>query len=389
MSGIIVKPRSRILHGHDWVFSSEILKIYGKPENGSVISIKDGKDKFLGSAIYNAASHLSARRFSRQRQGLDRDFFFRRIRMAWEYRKSFGLDKRPCRAVWSESDGLPGIIIDRYGDTAVLQTLTLAMDLQKTEIAEVAAEVLGTKCVLERNDASGRAAEGLPLVSGHLWGEKIFSHPFEVAGVRFEANLLEGQKTGFYLDQLDSYAEVAAFAQGRRVLDCFSNQGGFALACARAGASEVKALESAEDACAKIAANAKSNSLSLSVEKRDVFEYLRKAEKHGEQWDMIVLDPPSFTRGKTGVSGAASGYREIHLRAARMLSPNGILATFSCSHHIDEADFLRAAADGFLDASRTFRLLKKLQQPLDHPVLLHIPETCYLKGAILQMMPGR
>lgn len=389
MGGIIVKPRSRILHGHDWVFSSEILKVFGQPEDGAVISIKDGRDKFLGSAIYNSASHLPVRRFSRHRQNLDREFFLRRIQRAWEYRQEIGYHLRPCRVVWSESDGLPGVVVDRYGEVAVLQTLTLAMDQKKEMIAEVVQEVLGVRTVIERNDSASRQSEGLPLCVGLLLGEEIFTHSFQIAGIEFTADLLHGQKTGFYLDQMEAYGEVAKYAKGKRVLDCFANQGGFSLACAKAGAESVTAVESGEEATARLEKNALANGLSPKIERRDVFEFLRRAEKQGEQWDLIILDPPSFARNKSSVTAAVKGYRDLHLRAARLLAPHGILATFSCSHHITEEEFLRAAGDGFLDAARSFRLRERISQPNDHPILLHLPETGYLKGSILELLAAR
>jgi 23S rRNA (cytosine1962-C5)-methyltransferase len=389
MPGIIVKPRSRILHGHDWVYGSEILKTFGQPENGSVVSIKDGRDRFLGSGMFNADSHLTVRRFSRQRQELDRDFFERRIGRAWELRQRLDLSPRPLRVFWSESDGIPGLIIDRYGDTAVVQTLTLAVDQKLSVVAEVVREVLGVANVVERNDSSGRVAEGLPVRKGVLAGEPEPRHAFFWQGVHFTADLLHGQKTGFYLDQLDSYAAVAAHAAGRQILDCFSNQGGFALTCAKAGATSVTAVESGAEAAAQLRRHATENDCAIVVEEKDAFAFLRQAEKRGATWDGIVLDPPSFAKGRGAQQAALRGYRELHLRAGRLLAPTGWLATFSCSHHISESDFLQVATEGLLDAGRTARLAGTFSQPLDHPVLPHLPETRYLKGFLLEMLPGR
>src|SRR6266404_700291 len=245
MAGLIVKPRARILHGHDWVFSSEILKVFGKPEDGDVISLKDGRDHLIGSAIYNSESQIVARRFSRRKQDLDLDFFKRRIAQAAEYRERRNsgtrreqrIDNRLCRLVWSESDGLPGVIIDRYGDRFVLQTLTLAMDRRKELIATAMVDLFGPVTIIERNDAPIRKAEKLDLHSGILRGDASPRITVDINGVKFDVDLLHGQKTGFYLDQKQNYGTIARFAEGRRVLDCFTNQGGFALACAHAGAS--------------------------------------------------------------------------------------------------------------------------------------------------------
>ncbi|HEX8897775.1 MAG TPA: hypothetical protein VF751_03685, partial [Chthoniobacterales bacterium] len=221
MAGLVVKPRARILHGHDWVFSGEVLKVFGNPADGDVISLKDGKDRLLGSAIYNSKSQIVARRFSRRKQDLDVDFFQRRIAQAAEYRERRGIDSRLCRVVWSESDGLPGVIVDRYGDNVVLQTLTLAMDLRKTLIVEAVRNALGRiDSIVERNDAPVRRAEGMEPQVGVLFGDPPGEIEIEVAGLRLETDLMSAQKTGFYLDQLANYETIAGHAKGRRVLDC-------------------------------------------------------------------------------------------------------------------------------------------------------------------------
>src|ERR1700760_4222719 len=243
MSGIVVKPRARIFHGHDWVYSSEVLKTFGNPAGGDVISLKDGQDRSLGSAIYNPNSQIIARRFSRRRQELDHDFFARRISQAIACREKLGAPRNPGGVVWSESDGLPGLIIDRYGLHLVLQTLTLAMDRRKKLIAEVANQLLSPRSIIERNDAPIRRAEGLDMVTGLLFGEQPGTIALEAKGISFHVDLLTGHKTGLYLDQLDNCEAVAALADGMRVLDCFSNQGAFAIACAKAGASAVTAVE--------------------------------------------------------------------------------------------------------------------------------------------------
>src|SRR6266404_1010586 len=207
MAGIVVKPRARILHGHDWVFSSEVLKVFGKPADGDVISLKDGKDRLIGSAIYNSKSQIVGRRFSRRRQDLDLDFFQRRISQAVEYRGRRGVDPRLCRAVWSESDGLPGVIVDRYGDNLVLQTLTLGMDRRKTLLIEALKSVLGSSIhsIVERNDAAVRRAEGMEPEVGVLFGEAPGETEIEMTGLRFTIDLMQAQKTGLYLDQLPHY----------------------------------------------------------------------------------------------------------------------------------------------------------------------------------------
>jgi 23S rRNA (cytosine1962-C5)-methyltransferase len=389
MAGIVVKPRARILHGHDWVFSSEVLKVFGKPADGDVISLKDGKDHLIGSAIYNSKSQIVGRRFSRRKQDLDLDFFKRRIAQAAEYRARRGLDPRVCRVVWSESDGLPGVIIDRYGDHFVLQTLTLGMDSRKDLIMNATVDLFGDVTIVERNDVAVRRAEGLELRSGVLRGDAPSPVEIEIGGLKFDVDLLHGQKTGFYLDQKQNYKTVAQYAEGRRVLDCFTNQGVFALACARAGAVEVTGVEENSANIAAAKRNAARNDLEAKWIEQDVFQFLRAAEKGQLQYDLIVLDPPSFTKAKSGLRDAMRGYRELHVRAFKLLSRDGVLATFSCSHHVSENAFGQMIADALVDARRSARQLRRLEQAPDHPVLPTLPETEYFKGVLLEMMPAR
>jgi 23S rRNA (cytosine1962-C5)-methyltransferase len=395
MAGLVIKPRARILHGHDWVFSSEVLKAFGNPQDGDVISLKDGRDHLVGSAIYNSKSQIVARRFSRRKQGLDLDFFQRRIGQAIEYRARRGLDPTLGRIVWSESDGLPGVIIDRFGDSLVLQTLTLGMDQRKDLIADALASFLPDLRIIERNDAVVRRAEGLPLQSGILRGSpltgsvavRVPSGPERF--LELEVDLLHGQKTGFYLDQVPNYRIVSEHARDRRVLDCFTGQGGFALACAQAGAAEVTGVEGSHESLAMARANATRNQLNIRWLEEDAFQFIRSAEKAKNEYDLIILDPPSFTRTKGSLRDALRGYRELHVRAFNLLSKSGLLATFSCSHHVNESAFQETIAEALVDARRSARRLRRFEQALDHPVLPTIPETEYFKGFLLEMMPGR
>ncbi|MEP6936899.1 MAG: class I SAM-dependent rRNA methyltransferase [Chthoniobacterales bacterium] len=392
MGGIVVKPRARILHGHDWVFSGEVLKVFGSPADGDVISLKDGRDHPIGSAIYNSRSQIVARRFSRRKQTLDLDFFQRRIAQSMEYRKRRGIDDRLCRLVWSESDGLPGVIIDRYGNHFVLQTLTLAMDMRKNLIVEALQASISFEpahSIIERNDALVRRAEGLGFQSGILVGEIPGEIEIEIAGLRLGLDLLQAQKTGFYLDQLPHYETVARYAAGKRVLDCFTSQGAFALACARAGAVSIVAVEGSKESLSAAKRNAARNELSVEWVEEDVFGFLRAAETAERQFDLIILDPPSFTKTKGGLRDALRGYRELHVRAFKLLSHDGMLATFSCSHHVSESIFAQVIADALVDARRSARRLRRFEQALDHPVLPTLPETEYFKGVLLEMMPGR
>ena len=388
MPGIVVKPRARILHGHDWVFSSEVLKVFGNPADGDIISLKDGRDRLIGSAIYNSQSQIVARRFSRRRQDLDLDFFWRRIAQASEYRDRRNVDPKLRRVVWSESDGLPGVVIDRYGDHFVLQTLTRGMEMRKDSIVAAMIHLFGDVVIIERNDALVRKAEGLELRSGVLRGTPS-QIAVEIEGVKLELDVLHGQKTGFYLDQKHNYRIVAGYARNRRVLDCFANQGAFGLTCARAGAADVIGVEESPENIAAAKRNATRNEVNAAWVEQDVFQFLRAAEKAGAQYDLIILDPPSFTRTKSRLRDALRGYRELHMRAFKLLSKDGLLASFSCSHHVSDAAFSETIMDALVDARRSARRVRRFEQAPDHPVLPAIPETEYFRGFLLEMVPGR
>jgi 23S rRNA (cytosine1962-C5)-methyltransferase len=388
MAGIVVRPRARILHGHDWVFSSEVLKVFGDPADGDIISIKDGKDRMLGSAIWNSKSQIVARRFSHRRQDLDFEFFKRRIERGAEYRTRRGLNSELQRVLWSESDGLPGVILDRYGEQFVLQLTTLAMDQRKQIIADAICEVLGAKNLIERSDSAVRLAEGLELTTGVLRGNSIPAE-FDICGVKFSVDSLNAQKTGFYLDQMPHYGAVAAFAAGRRVLDCFTNQGAFALVCARAGAKETIAVEVQASAIQLAREHSRRNQLPIRWVEQDAFAYLRSAEKAGAEFDLIILDPPSFTKTKSRLRDAVRGYHELHLRAFKLLSRDGVLVTFSCSHHVTDATLADTVSAALVDARRSARRLRRFEQALDHPVVPNLPETEYFKGMLIEMTANR
>lgn len=390
MPGIVVKPRARIFHGHDWVYASDIRKLFGDPKAGDVISLKDYRDRPLGTAIYNPHSQIVARRISRRKQALDREFFQRRIQHAIELRSSSGIDLDLARLVWSESDGLPGVIVDRYDQHLVLQTLTLAMYHQRELIADTLRELVTPASIILRNDSPMLAAEGLEEEIAMLHGERpepfIVEAPSVEGGVKFEIDLLDGQKTGLYLDQLDAHREVAKLAKGKRVLDCFCNQGGFALACAKAGAASVTAVDSSGPAIEAALRNAELNGVEINAVQHNAFDFLKHCE---EQYDLVILDPPSFTKNKKSLNNAMRGYKEIHLRGIKLLDRDGILATYCCSHHATREMFLENIVAASVDAKRTLRLLASHGQRLDHPVIPAIPETEYLKGFVLQLMPSR
>ncbi len=394
MAGLIIAPKARIFHGHDWVYGSEVRAVFGNPAPGDVVLLKDQRDHYLGSAMYNPKSQIVARRFSRRKQDLDRDFFARRISQAMLLRERWLPGEELVRLVWSESDGLPGLIVDRYRDVLVVQTLTLAMHQRLGLIRDILGDLLQPRCILVRNDSPMLAAEGIEPETYPAVGE--MPEPFVAVGrgMKFEVNLATGQKTGLYLDQMQNYQDVARFARGRRVLDCFCNQGGFALACARAGAASVTAVDISQDAVEAVRRNARWNGVSVEAIAENAFDFLKResdAVRQGAEprWDMIILDPPSFTRNKKSLSGAMRGYKEIHLRAMQMLPLGGVLSTFCCSHHASSSLFRDTIASAAVDGHSTLRLVATHGQSPDHPILLNIPETEYLKGFTFEMVPGR
>jgi len=390
MASLVIRPRSRIFHGHEWIYGTEIERLVGQPQPGDVVTLKDVRNRPMGSAIYNPQSQIVARRISRQQQGLDADFFTRRLERAINLRRRLDIPTDLCRLVWSEADGLPGVIIDVYNSHAVLQTNTLAMDNHRGEIASALASLLPLKGIVERNDSNIRKGEGLPMRTGMLHGSE--PAPFEIVAndIVYRVDLLQGQKTGLYLDQLDNYLAVAKHAKDRVVLDCFSNQGGFALQAAKAGAKSVTAVDISGDAVTQMEANFSRNNLTANLVTANVFDYLRELTQNEEAdtYDLIILDPPSFTRNRKSLRDALRGYKEIHLRALKLLRPGGILATYTCSHHIQRTDYLTMLVDASVDAKCSLRLLESHTQRRDHPVMPAIPETEYLKGFILELAGG-
>ncbi len=386
MAGIVVKPRARIYHGHEWIYNSDVKKVFGDPNPGDVISLKSYRDRSLGSAIYNPHSQIVARRFSRRKQDLDLDFFVRRIERANQARADWGFETA-YRAVWSESDGLPGVIVDRYGAQLAFQTQTLAMDLRKDLLIQALRQIFKPTSIVERNDSPVRAAEGMEPAQNVAFGEPTRER-IEIGCVGMLLDTREGQKTGLYLDQAGNYAAVAHHAKGKRVLDAFCNQGGFALHCAKSGAAEVTGVDSSESAIQLAQENASAANLEIRFIAANAFDYLKQREAEDSRYDLIVLDPPSFTKNRKSLKDALRGYKEIHLRALKMLEPGGKLATFCCSHHVTAGTFLDVIRDASVDAKRTLRLVESYTQNRDHPVIATIPESEYLRGYCFQVIPA-
>jgi 23S rRNA (cytosine1962-C5)-methyltransferase len=380
--------RHRILEGHPWVFASEVGSLEGAPEDGGTVELVSAKSQFLGSAIYNSRSQIVARRYAREKIALDEKLLSWRLDQALAFRASTRLaDREAHRLVWSESDQLPGLIVDRYRDVLVLQTLTLAMSRREEIIARLLVEKTGCAVILARNDAPVRQLEGLPLERKMLMGNYMAPTHVNIAGIGYDLDLWSGQKTGFYLDQAENYEAVATYARGRRVLDCFTNQGAFALSARRAGATFCRGLDQSAEALRHAEATARAENLDIEWVQGNVFDLLRAYEQARQNFDLIVLDPPSFTKTKGNKNSALRGYHELHLRALRMLTPGGILATFSCSHHVTDQDWNELLERAAKDTGTTLRLRRRLGQSSDHPVLVNVPETEYLHGYVVEKVP--
>lgn len=373
--------------GHCWVYAGEIAKITGDVSDGDAVDIRDAKERFFGRGLINRHSTITVRRFTTLKDELDTAFFRRRIEAALEYRQESGVNDA-FRVVFSEADQLPGLIVDKYGDHIVVQALTLGIDRRKREITGILRELLSPAAIIERSDVPSRKLEGLEEWKGVVAGKTDGRVRVQLPEFSVEVNLLEDQKTGFFLDQRVNYAEVAGLCAGNRVLDCFSYHGGFALAAAKAGAESVEAVEISDAAVARARQNAELNGLTGKIEFvcANAFDVLKKYDSEKRQFDVIVLDPPTFTRAKANVDDALRGYKEINLRALKMLPAEGVLATFSCSHHIDRQLFMQVVLAAAADAKKTVRLVKVLTQSPDHPILPAIPETEYLKGFVLQVI---
>jgi 23S rRNA (cytosine1962-C5)-methyltransferase len=410
---IILRPREedRIRAGHPWVYDNEIAGVEGTAEGGAEVEVLDSRKRPLGSAFYNPKSKIRARIYSRIPRSADAAFFDEAIGRALSWReRSFDLERQSVRLVFAEADGLPGLIVDSFAGEAApaeggtptaggpglaagsgrrgrwlsVQFLALGVEARKAEILAALGRAFRADGVMERSDAPVRALEGLPAAVGALSGEVPERVLIEENGLRFGVDLATGQKTGWFLDQRANRAAAARHARGRRVLDAFCNAGGFALACAAAGASSVTAVDSSAEAVAAVLANARLNGLEAGVAavQANAFDYLRELERDRERFGLVVLDPPAFAKNRAAVEGARRGYKELNLRALKLLEPGGVLVTCSCSYWFGPQLFSSMLEEAAVDSGRRLRLLEERTQDLDHPIVTGYAESRYLKCVI-------
>jgi 23S rRNA (cytosine1962-C5)-methyltransferase len=371
--------KARVLRGHPWVFAGEIVEPVSSEWNGKGIELKDARGRSLGWGIYNNQSQIIWRRYSQSVADFDETF----LRMAIPRAIARRAVESFRRLVWSETDDIPGLVVDQYGEVLVVQALTLAVDLQIKLILSILNELLSPQEIIIRNDSAGRRYEGLPVVVDTFSGQPYSPTWVTINGIEYFVDLMTGHKTGFYLDQRTQHTEIAAIAKDRRVLDGFCNQGAFALNCLKAGASSVIGVDYSQ-ACIDLAnKNAERNALKVDFRCENMFDYFTNNRQ--ERFGLIILDPPSFARNKTALPSALRGYKELNLRALQMLEPGGYLATYSCSQHVTREVFDEVLQDAAVDSRRRVRVIRYVQQSSDHPIELLFAESEYLNGCILQV----
>lgn len=378
------KGAGRLQSGHPWVFAGDVVDC-GGAQPGDTVKVADPAGRALGTAHFSSTSQIQLRLLSDRVEEIDRPFFLRRIAAAEEYRRAVVRDSEAYRVVYGEGDLLPALVVDRYADYLVVQTLDQGMDRAREVILDCLGELFHPRGIVARNDVPVRAKESLPLEAAVLSGQVPERVAVRVNGFTVSADLLCGQKTGVYLDQRENYLAAARYARGR-ALDCFTSTGGFALHMAR-DCETVEAVDSSGSALAVARENAAGNGLgNIEFRQADVFELLSAYASARRRFETVVLDPPAFAKSRRAAEGAARGYKDVNLRALRLLGPGGVLVTCSCSHHVSEADLLEIVAQAALDANRRLRVLERRTQAQDHPILLTVPETHYLKCLIFQVL---
>lgn len=378
----------RVRGGHPWIFSNEVAEVTPEPADGGLVDVHDARGAFLGRAYYNRHSLIRARVLTRGRDPIDTGFFVRRLERAVRHRERVAPGLETLRLVHSEGDLLPGVVIDRYGDRLAVQITTLGMEARAGMLREAIDQVLAPRGVVKVADSPLRQLEGLPLSRELWWGEVPGRVEVGVEGFTVEVDLLHGQKTGLFLDQRENRRWAESASAGVRVLDLFGYQGEWALHAARGGATEVLMVDSSGPAIAAAARNAVRNGVADRVRFRegDVFEVVRDLESARERFGLVVLDPPALVKSRAHLAAGARAYRELNRAAMALLAEGGTLVTCSCSHHLDDVLFRQVLLESARLARRPFRVRAWTGESPDHPQLLAVPETHYLKCAVLQAL---
>ena len=381
-----------IKSGGAWIFDNEIESIMGHFENGDIVRVQDFDGYPMGKGFINQNSKIRVRMMTRREDAvIDREFLRMRVKDAWEYRKHT-VDISSCRIIFGEADFLPGLVVDKFSDVLVVESLALGIDRMKTEILNLLKEVLAEdgiqiRGIYERSDAKVRLNEGMDRVKGFLSEPFDTNVPITENGIRYLVDVKEGQKTGFFLDQKYNRLAIQRLCRDARVLDCFTHTGSFALNAALGGARSVLGVDASESGCARARENARLNGMEDRVEFlcADVFELLPQLEQEGEKFDVVILDPPAFTKSRNSVKNAVKGYREINLRGMKLVKPGGYLATCSCSYFMDYELFTKTIHQAARSAHRRLRQVEYRTQAADHPILWAAEESYYLKFYIFQV----
>jgi 23S rRNA (cytosine1962-C5)-methyltransferase len=377
------KGQARVERGHPWVFRSDVLKD-GGASAGAVVRVVDPRGTPLGFAFWSSLSEIRLRMIERG-ETLAEGFLHERIARALRWRQTVAAGAEACRVVHGEGDGLPSLVVDRYGDYVAVQTLSQGTERAKAEVVAALVDLLKPKGIVERNDPRVRKLEGLEQTVSVLHGEVPDAVEVSEGDVRFRVDLRKGQKTGLFLDQRENHLAARRYARGR-VLDGFTYDGGFALQVARQS-EEVIAVDLSAESLERVKANAGLNGLAnVATRDANVFDLLKDLDQRGERFDTVILDPPAFAKSKDAVEKAVRGYKEINLRALKILKAGGCLVTCSCSYHVHEEDFEVILADASVDARATVTVVEKRRQARDHPVVLGVPETSYLKCFVLRKL---
>lgn len=377
----------RVESGHPWIFQTEISHIDGEFQPGDIVDVYNIRRRFIGRGYINPRSQIIVRILTRKQEPIGREFFRQRMEAAWKYRQTFVSEPDYCRLIYGEADQLPGLIVDKFGDYMVLQTLALGIDVHKATIISILNDMFQPLGIYERNDVPVRKLEGLEERTGYLQGE--FSTLLQTMenGIPFYADIAHGQKTGFFYDQRENRQLLRPLATEAEILDCFCHTGSFAVHAAIFGAKKITAIDISEEAIALARKNAELNRVSERIEFQvaNAFDVLRTMADAGRQFDVVILDPPAFTKSRNSLEGAARGYKEINLRGIKMVRPGGYLVTCSCSYHMERELFRAIVADAAVDAGRVIRQVEYRTQAKDHPILPAAPETEYLKFLVVQV----
>jgi 23S rRNA (cytosine1962-C5)-methyltransferase len=384
---VILRPGkdARLLAGHLWVYRTEIARLEGAPQDGDAVAVRAASGRLLGMGMLNTRSVIAVRLLAADEREIDERFFRDRLERALALRARLPARGTACRLVYSEGDYLPGLIVDRYGDVLVIQTLTIGMDRRKELLVRLLMEMVHPRGVYARNDPAVRRLEGLPRETGWLGGGGPTEVEIEEDECRFVVDVAHGQKTGFFLDQRENRTRVADLASGARVLDGFAYTGAWGIRAARRGAVSVTGLEISDAAVALAERNASQNACADRCRwlRENAFDALRRLAAAGPAFDLAILDPPAFVKTRSALATGLAGYKEINLRALKVLGPNSWLVTCSCSYHVDEAQLTAVVDDAARDARRRIRIVERRSQAGDHPVHPAMPETRYLKCLII------